>query len=173
MCKYVKFADDLTVKAHSSKTQPNDHLQEELDHILKWSERKKMKLNTKKTEELLIQKGRHDDPPRLLANGVEVCRVDATKILGIKFDNGLTFKTHVGELIKKLNSKLYLLKQLKNNGYNTEELQYFYTSVIISSMTYGYGAWCCAANTTVSALEIIRKRAEKISAQPLHGGPSS
>ena len=76
-------------------------------------------------------------------------------------DKNLNFKEHMQTIKKKTNSKLFLLKHLYN-GDNTEKLQYFYSSMIVPSITHGYGPWCCASDTCISSLDSTHKRAIKI-----------
>ncbi len=87
-------------------------------------------------------------------------RVKSAKIIGVRVDNKLSFSEHLNEVIIKANPKIYLLKQLKELGYSKKEVEFCYNSVIIPSVTYGYGEWCCATSTSLASLDTIHKRAK-------------
>jgi hypothetical protein len=76
----------------------------------------------------------------LLINKVPVRRVKSAKILGVRVDNRLSFNEQINEVLKKANSKIYSLKQLKELGYNKKELEYFYNSVSLPSVATAHGA---------------------------------
>ena len=155
---FVKFADDLSAANSVSKTSPTDGLQFELDNVLQWSENKNLQINMTKTKELLIQRRRSADPAPL--EGIR--RVQKAKILGVYVDSALTFKAHVEHLQKKCSSNIFLLKRLKQLGYSQEELRYFVETVLLPSLTYGYGSWCAASDNTLKPLERLYKKAMKI-----------
>jgi hypothetical protein len=159
---YIKFADDMTVLNNISYSQPEDRAQEEINHIEKWAKKSKMKLNPKKTEEIVVQTRRQPLPKPVKTQNREVSRVSSAKILGIYLDKSLTFKDHIEYIRKKSNSKIYILKELKKLGYDKEELKYFYSSVVLPSMTYGYCAWCTVSDTNIEPLHSIQRRAENI-----------
>ena len=56
----------------------------------------------------------------------------------------LNFKEHIEYTKKKYNFKIYLLRELKKLGYNKEKFKYFFESSILSTMLYGFTAWCSA-----------------------------
>ena len=77
-----------------------------------------MKPNIKKTKHLLIgthQKLRHASTSslKLNLNGTSIERVENEKLLGIKLDRNLSWNDHVDYLMKKLNSRFFLLKRAK------------------------------------------------------------
>ena len=64
----------------------------------------------------------------ILVNGVTLTPTTDTKSLGVFIDNKLNFNNHIDYLISKTNSRLFLMRQLKEQGVNTEGLKTFYTS---------------------------------------------
>ena len=77
-----------------------------------------MKPNIKKTKHLLIgthQKLRHASISslKLNLNGTAVEQAVNEKILGVKLDRNLSWNDNVDYLMKKLNSRFFLLKRAK------------------------------------------------------------
>ena len=61
---------------------------------------------------------------------------ESVNFLGILVDNHLTFIDHVKNLVKKCNSKLFLMRQLRKVGMNQIGLKAFYCTNIRSILTY-------------------------------------
>jgi hypothetical protein len=66
------------------------------------------------------------------------------------------FLMHVDSVVKKCNSRLYLMRKLKSFSVNTEGLKLFYFSMIRSILTYG----CPAFYTILSKKD--KERLEKV-----------
>ena len=78
--------------------------------------------NAKKTKQLLIatrQKLQHVNQLTLdlYLNGNRVEEVEDEELLGVRIDHCLTWHSHIDYLIRKLNSRTYLLKRAK--GYTS------------------------------------------------------
>ena len=114
---------------------------------------KNLSINPTKTQELVI-KFAHVDPPTLLGN-----RVKATKILGVLFDDKLTFHEHIEDLAKRANSKVFLLLKLKRFGYERDELALLYNSLVVSTITYGCCVWGGAAHYLLEKIDQVQRRA--------------
>lgn len=160
---YIKYADDLS-GIHKIKRGDPDNSQAEMENIEEWAEDKKMKLNVEKTMEIVVNKSKINQHVPLLQtkSGKTIQRTSSAKVLGLQIDENLNFRTHIRNTYNKCNSKLYLLKQLKHKGYNAEDLRYFYLSCLLPTITYGYTAWCSAAERDIQPLKRIHRRAQKI-----------
>ena len=77
----------------------------------------------------------------ILVNGVTIIPATEAKFLGVFIDNKLNFNKHIDYLVSKTNSRLFLMRQLKVQGLNTEGLRKFYTSNVRSILLYGAPAW--------------------------------
>ena len=58
----------------------------------------------------------------ILVNGVTLTPATEAKSLGVFIDNKLNFNNHIDYLVSKTNSRLFLMRQLKVQGLNTEGL---------------------------------------------------
>ena len=132
-----KFADDTNVLTpeHSDVS-----LEQEFQHICHWTEINKMVLNKCKTKEIVFRKPspRHVILPQSLP---AIEQVEIANILGVKFTNRLKFDDHVKSLLAQGNQRLYLIKQLKNQGLPLDKLNDIFTALIISKLLYGLPAW--------------------------------
>ena len=73
-----------------------------------------MKLNEEKCKELRIS---FSKVPRdfnlIIINNKSVRVVKSVKLLGLSFDNKLTWNLHIKEVVKKVSKRIYYLTQLK------------------------------------------------------------
>ena len=58
------------------------------------------------------------------------------KFLGVIINDHLTFSEHINFRVKKCNSKLFLMRQLRKLGMNNDGLKTFYSANIRSVITY-------------------------------------
>ena len=59
------------------------------------------------------------------------------KLLGLNISNDLKWNVHVSELVRKVSTRLYFLRQLKKSHAATRELLLFYITCIRSILEYG------------------------------------
>ena len=71
-----------------------------------------MKINSEKSKEMIIIYAHGNignEVPNILIYGEVVERVDHVKLLGITLSNGLTWKRHVDNIVKKAGKRIYML----------------------------------------------------------------
>ena len=110
---FWKYIDDSTaseiVPKHSISNAQNI-----ADSVSMWCVENRMQLNPDKCKELRISfnaKSRSFDP--IVVNGKELEVITNFKLLGLDINNKLTRNHHIDDVVKKLNKRLYFLKQLK------------------------------------------------------------
>ena len=107
-----------------------------------WSENNRMTLNASKTVVMnIILNYRHKYEDPVLVDGYSISPSNAVKFLGVYIDNHLNFSANVDNIISRTNSRLFLLRQLKILGMNTNGLITFYCTNIRSVLTYAAPAW--------------------------------
>ena len=85
------------------------------------------------------------------------------KFLRIIVDNHLTFIDHVEHLVKKCNSKLFLMRQLRKVGMDKNGLKTYYCTNIRSVLAYASPVFYnFLSDTTKSKLEHVQDSATKI-----------
>lgn len=136
-----KYIDDTTLTQIIDSGE-DDIMNSALTTITDWSHQNFMKINAKKTKEMVThmrKKSLNIEP--LTMNSSEIERVHHFKILGIWVDDKLTWDQHIHKLMAKLSQRIYYLKQLKRSGVSDVDLMLYYKAVIRSTAEYGCQVW--------------------------------
>ena len=132
----AKYADDcyLIVASKNSHT-----ITSELDQVFQWGNSNNLKLNRKKTQELIVsKKGQKLSPPPILQ---DINRVTSLVVLGITISDKLSFREHATNVLARGNQNLYALKILKANGLVGASLNNVCKSTFFASLFYASPAW--------------------------------
>ena len=100
------FADDLAFcTRHKNLGEAEQSMQDAMDSVVQWSLENKMEISVEKTEQTLFTTDNKQKKTALdiRLNGVTVKFNGAPKCLGVKFDQGLTFREHIDDLCKTKN----------------------------------------------------------------------
>ena len=158
-----KYIDDSTV----SEIVPKDSIskaQSITDDVVSWSKDNRMQLNPDKCKGLRISfniQPRPFDP--IVIDGKELEVVTNVKLLGLTINNKLSWKPHIDEVVKKVDKRLYFLKQLKRANVPCKDLATFYTSCVRSVMDYAIPVFYYALPQYLhSDLERLERRAMAI-----------
>ena len=88
---------------------------------------------------------------------------DCLKFLGVHIDNHLSFSNQVEQVVSKCSSRMFLLRQLKILGMNSDGLNTFYCSNIRSLLSYVAPAWfTLLGDTNLEKLEKVQRSATRI-----------
>ena len=143
-----KFVDDLSVleiinlinigiSSHNFKSQisnvipthgqiiPNTNLksQEYIDEISNWTKNQQMVISEKKTKAMVINfTEKYQFHPCLKLNGSNIEVVDKMKILGTTFTEKLSWSENCAIIVKKVNSRMQLLRKVWSFGASIEEM---------------------------------------------------
>ena len=123
-CNSLQYADDTTLYQHCKlKNLQNciEKLESNLQTVLDWALQNSLVFNDDKRKYMLFssiqQSERHNlsqpDKCKLIHNNEPVERLNSTKILGVHFDENLTWITHVNNLIKSSHATLRSLRLFK------------------------------------------------------------
>ena len=99
--KYLKYVDDVTAISISDDPLDNS-LQQAADDLTVWCFENGMEINNTKTKEMLIYFGRkypHNAVPDLFINGSTIERVSCFKLLGVYYNNNLTWSDQVSYIV--------------------------------------------------------------------------
>ena len=157
-----KYFDDLTLASNVSNLAKST-LQEDLDNFVDWSKNNNLTLNPSKCQGLQVCFMQNPPTPTLTIDDVPLKFVNCAKILGIWLQDDLKWDKQIKEMLKKANSRLYMLRNLKRFGFNPTELGIIYKGYVRPLLEYGDVVWgsalTCDQGTT---LEKVQKRACKI-----------
>ena len=121
-------------------------------------------LNESKCKELRICFARRKPEfDQVMVNGKPLEIVSSAKLLGLNISRDLKWNIHIGILVKKANSRLYFLKQLKRASVAPRELIRFYITCIRSILEYACPVFHRSLPEYLSNdLERLQKRALRI-----------
>ena len=90
-------------------------------------------------------------------NGIEICRVNKARFLGIVIDDKLDWQAQIDALNEKLNSCIITIKRIKK-FIPKEHYPKLYHSLFKSHMIYGITAWGGVCKSRLNKLFAIQKR---------------
>ena len=95
-----------------------------------------MIISTKKTKEMLIGSILKNPPSLLQLNGQLIERVKSYKLLGLHVTDSLQWKVHVSSMCSRAAQRLHFLQQLKRAAMSSDDLLYYYQSVVRPVIEY-------------------------------------
>lgn len=159
-----KFADDIIVLCrgkHINSVQTS--VQEALDVLHGWSLISGFKFSVKKTECVLFSKRKQIVSPQLFLGKQALQFVQSTRILGLLFDNKMTWNNHINKLADECKNRLNILKCLSHNNWGADRnlLLLTYKAIIRSKIDYGAIIYN-SAKSCIKKLDIIHNQALRI-----------
>ena len=157
--KLVAYADDATLVA--SIPSPNlrssvaESLNRDLTRINEWCKLWGMKLNPQKTQSMIISRSKtlYPQHSELHINNTVLATCNSFKILGLTFDNKLTFEKHIRNVASGISQKIGILRKcFKVFGDEAIMLNCF-NSFILPCMEYCAPVWSSAANSHLKILD--------------------
>ena len=113
-----------------------------LEHVRLRAEQKGMAVNEKKTGLMCVSASRsYKAKVSIEFNGQRVRGESTLKMLGVTLDQDCTFKTHVGNIARRLRQRTWALSKLRRKGMQQEDLIQAYVSVIRPVAEYASPAW--------------------------------
>ena len=138
----IKYADDTSIQALIKNDQDLNNYFSSINNFVDWCNNHFLKLNVKKTKEMIFDFRRLDNNHASITISNEtVERVDCYKYLGVVFDDKLSWHNHTQKVQKKLNQRLYFLRKLHHFNVDCKLLSLFYKSCIISVLSFCVTAW--------------------------------
>ncbi|KAI3377103.1 hypothetical protein L3Q82_000302 [Scortum barcoo] len=83
----------------------------------------------------------HSPPEPVNILGMDIDVVKSYKYLGVHLNDSLDWSDNTNALVKKGNSRLFLLRRLRSFGVQGPLLRTFYDSVVASAIFYGIVCW--------------------------------
>ena len=142
------FADDTIVSnTHQNIDTLIDSTNIELLKLNDWTLANKLTIHAGKTKLLMVSnriRSQNDYSINLLNNLVSP--VNHCKYLGVRIDNKLTFKDHIGYIIAKISRYTGILYKIRDNLPMKNRLDYYY-AYIYPYLSYNTIIWGCAYPT--------------------------
>ena len=128
------FADDTIVSnTHQNIDTLIDSTNRELSKLNDWTLANKLTIHAGKTKLLMVStriRSQQNYSINLLNNLVSP--VDHCKYLGVRIDNKLTFKDHIGYIITKISRYTGILYKIRDNLPMKNRLDYYYAYIPVS-----------------------------------------
>jgi hypothetical protein len=155
----IKYVDDTSILT-ATKDPSDTALQSAADTINNWSRDNNMKLNAKKTKELLVSFSKKEvHVPPITINDTVIERVSHAKVLGLFISADLTWNVHVDYILKKANKRMYMLIRCKRAGVSSQDLLKIYCAVIRPVLEYCCVVWHSSLPKYLhEAIEKVQKR---------------
>ena len=139
-----QYADDTTISLSAEDINTlREGLEEDADNVMKWAENNGLKLNTKKTQLLLIGRKKRERElaqVRVLMGKEEVERSKCAKCLGVMLDDGLSWREQVQQVRKKCFIGLAKLRRLRNVLPSRTKKQ-LYNALVLPHLDYCSVVW--------------------------------
>lgn len=160
------FADDVTIFIKGKNIQTNQEIiQQTLNQLVKFANTSGFKFSKSKTVAIVFSKNKSSEENVSLTMEKENIKlVKEVKILGLFFDEKLTWKTHIEYLRKECFLRMNILKTLssKNWGSSQEIICNTYKAIIQSKIDYGCIAYGSAKKNVIKKLDPILNSSMKI-----------
>ena len=131
-----KYVDDTSISELVEKGHASN-IQNVVSDLSRQSISEGFELNESKCKELRISFAwRKPEFDPLVVNGKPLEIVTGVKVLGLNISSDLKWNMHIMELVKKVDCRLYFLKQLKRASVAPRELTLFYITCIRSILEY-------------------------------------
>jgi len=160
------FADDTTIHNSDKNIETLlSTLQSDIKRLEEWTELNHMSLHPKKSKFMIITTRQKRQTLNLTSTTLKLCdnnleEVDHHKLLGLRVDNNLNWNEHINFLIKRLASKLFQFRSIKQylNIHTRKIFYYAYIAPLIDYASTCYGQAC---PTNLKPLNSLYKRAIK------------
>ena len=153
------YADDLTmiISGNDLKEMKN-RLQKEITKVIEVARKIGCEFSKDKTVAMFFgRKNRKSKPPELKSENSPIKYVKEHKILGIYFDDGLTWKKHITEVKLNANKRINVIKMLSNKKYGLKynQLLNLHENFTLSTIDYGAVLYSGASKTNLNKLDSV------------------
>ena len=133
--------------------------------IKKWMCERKLKLNDRKTEIMLVKGnlrgGQIEEFGSLDLGDFQLTPVPCAKNLGVVFDSALNFKSHVGSLVRNCNFHIRNLYSVRRFMHR-ENIVSLVHSLILSKVDYCNSLFVGLPNVTLKKIQSVMNRAARL-----------
>ena len=157
--RVFKYADDVIIaKAIRDCDDINEHLNYEMENMSKWCENNGLVLNSNKTKVLVFN--RRNKRPIAFCNFSPVSEI---KLLGVIFQQNLSWDKHIDNICKNASRRIYLLKQLKKiESVTHQDLITVYNAFVRSILEFNCPLVVGMNKKNKRKLNLVQKRCHRI-----------
>mgnify|MGYP000604107356 FL=1 len=138
----------------------------DVQNVKTWCDVNHMSINVAKTKSMYLSskhklRSIHDNAPRIQLNNNQVDLSSEEKLLGVTIDSGLSFDSHINNVLKKCNSLLYLLSRIKM-FLTVPMRKLFFNAYILPHLDYCCIIWGTCSASQEQKLVRFQKRAARL-----------
>ena len=160
--KTVLFADDSTLFiTGADPTSLIETANQDLDTFHVWCTSNRLTVNLNKTYFMLFTNKSTETLPNLSYSDHVINRTKQHKLLGVIFDENMSFKPHINELCIKLSRIVSLLYQIKDLM-PKNILTILYNAHVLPHLQYCSPIWCNTYPTHLLPLFLLQKKIIRI-----------
>jgi hypothetical protein len=155
----ISFADDTTLTyLNKNILDLTSNINSDLSKLNDWLAANKLTMNVQKTNYIFFQRQNTSLPPlELVVNNVPIRQAHDLRILGVTFDQNLSFKIHTNNIKNKLVSSLFVLRRIRTN-ISVSNACLLYNSLIKSHLSYCITIWGNSNSQNINALYVIQNK---------------
>ena len=165
---YIQYADDTTIYRTAKPTNLTEtaaSMQSEMNQLENWCQESNLHLNAKKTKLMVfsstqLSRAHNIDNHQVVisSSGQPIERVTAFKLLGIHFNQRLSWDTHINKVIQSCMATLRSLKQFKRSA-NFPMRKTLMQSLILTRIDYCSAVFSDATACAINRLQKIQRAA--------------
>ena len=162
--KSVLYADDSCFYlSHTNISTATNIINSELETLGSWFSSNRLTLNYEKSHFVLFSRKKRiqNNIQPIKINDINITQVHSTVFLGVTLQDNLSWKTHINQIINKLNKFAGILYLIRNS-LNSHSLKLIYFSLIYPTFTYCCIIWGRAPNRYLKQLFIAQKKIIRI-----------
>jgi len=129
-------ACDLLVPAINTQT-----ILKEIQHISHWASANNLKLNSTKSQEIIVHHPRRKRQFTYPSAIPGIKRFSKLNILGVTLSETLTFHNHIDAVIEKTSRPLYAIKTIRAHGLDGNALWDITRATVVAQLLYASPAW--------------------------------
>ena len=160
------FADDTAIwrPSGTKDKQAVKDMQVEIDKIIAWAKKWKMKINVDKTRVMVISSNVNETKrdPGLVADGLPIELTELYRFLGAAVDPGLRFTEQTNQVVEKSRKRIQILKCMawKDWGNNVEAQRTLYIQFCRTVLEFSSSAFTpLLSDTNLEILERVQNEA--------------
>lgn len=173
--KLVLYADDILLFYSGSNTDTTCKImQEGLNNITEWAERIGFQFSASKSKLIRFTRRYPKGQPLLILNGSPLPQVDSIKLLGMTFDQRLTWTQHIKNVKGSCLHTMNILRTLSHHQWGCDEdvLLKIYRSLIRPKLDYGCILYSTSSKTNLKILNTVPNTAIRIALGAFRSTPS-
>lgn len=172
--KITIYADDSNIFfRHKCIDTLGKELQKYTNSLNDWSKNTGFKFAPEKSQFIIFSHKKIKNKPTLKMDNKIIPYTKHLKILGLTFDEKLTWTTHIKKLKDKAKKRLNIIKVLSGTkwGADSKTLINIYNSLIRSILDYGSSLYMTSRNSALTMLDVIHNAGLRMASGAFRSSP--